>query len=470
MLSIFIAILKDLKKTAIIVSIFLILFFSYGHISEITMRYLLIDILLVHIILMFAFTSLFVFASNFILKKNVNLDKVTIVLNVIATSLILITLFDISVYKLELQFELRNFKKTIASSVNPTALKESDEFPDIYYIILDRYASSRSLREFYDFDNSNFIDYLSAKGFYVASQSRANYLESFHSLSSSLNMEYINYLKEEIGEESTNWAPIHDLLNDFKVRRFLKEKGYKFKFLGPGHWQKIMYDDFCSNSKNNFSFEFLMTLYSTTMLYPIGAVFDFDKRMMKYKEIQNQFNEIARIAHMNERTFVLAHMLLPHWPYVFDRSGNFITRWKERKKGLKQGYLDQLIFTNNKIKTLIDKLLSSSEIPPVIIVQADEGPYPQKYSVMYKDEEQYNWENASIEDFRKKFRILNAYYLPGVEKSALYPSITPVNSFRIIFNHCFDTNFELLPDESYAFENFRYPYKFFNVSDKVKYN
>ncbi len=67
-------------------------------------------------------------------------------------------------------------------------------------------------------------------------------------------------------------------------------------------------------------------------------------------------------------------------------------------------------------------------------------------------------------------RILNAYYLPGVDKDILYPSITPVNSFRLIFNLYFDTNFELLPDENYAFVDGRHIYKFFNVTDKVGYD
>ena len=45
---------------------------------------------------------------------------------------------------------------------------------------------------------SKFINYLTNKGFYVASQSRSNYLKTAYSLSSSLNMRYINYLSEKV--------------------------------------------------------------------------------------------------------------------------------------------------------------------------------------------------------------------------------------------------------------------------------
>jgi hypothetical protein len=43
--------------------------------------------------------------------------------------------------------------------------------------------------------------------------------------------------------------------------------------------------------------------------------------------------------------------------------------------------------------------------------------------------------------------ILNAYFLPSsCETDGLYRFITPVNSFRVIFNNCFGVDLELLKD------------------------
>jgi hypothetical protein len=50
------------------------------------------------------------------------------------------------------------------------------------------------------------------------------------------------------------------------------------------------------------------------------------------------------------------------------------------------------------------------------------------------------WERTSI---------LNAYYLPNGGSQDLYPTISPVNSFRIVLNTYFGTNLELLPSETY---------------------
>jgi hypothetical protein len=47
--------------------------------------------------------------------------------------------------------------------------------PDIYYIIVDGYARADVLREYYEFDNSEFLNGLEKRGFTVNDSSRANY-------------------------------------------------------------------------------------------------------------------------------------------------------------------------------------------------------------------------------------------------------------------------------------------------------
>jgi hypothetical protein len=68
----------------------------------------------------------------------------------------------------------------------------------------------------------------------------------------------------------------------------------------------------------------------------------------------------------------------------------------------------------------------------------------------------------------EKMTIFNAYYLPQGGSELLYDSITPVNSFRVIFSHYFNAGYTLLSDEVY-FSPYHQPYKFINVTDKVKW-
>ncbi|HOE02018.1 MAG TPA: hypothetical protein PKK24_02530, partial [Anaerolineaceae bacterium] len=88
------------------------------------------------------------------------------------------------------------------------------------------------------------------------------------------------------------------------------------------------------------------------------------------------------------------------------------------------------MYLHKRIIGVVDEILAQSEQPPVIIIQGDHG-IPRLKS-----------ENA-------KFQILNAYFLPGVTDHGLYPTISPVNSFRIVFNNYFNSDYELLPDKSY---------------------
>jgi hypothetical protein len=83
---------------------------------------------------------------------------------------------------------------------------------------------------------------------------------------------------------------------------------------------------------------------------------------------------------------------------------------------------------------------------PVIIVQADEGPYPPAL----EDQTRHDWTTATLEEREIKFGILNAWYVPDGRDIGLYPEISPVNTFRLLFNAYFDTDLPILPDESFT--------------------
>jgi hypothetical protein len=464
-------ILGNYKKAGIVVSIFLVLFFFYGHVFNVTPAWLKgsfgIDR---HTYLVLLWYMVFICGAYFIKKTRRDLHNFTNILNVVATFLVVISLINIGAYELKTK-PWRSIKRTKNIKINTIDSRRADTLPDIYYIILDRYASTSTLKEFYDFDNSKFIDYLFNRGFYVA-QSRSNYLKTAHSLASSFNMEYINYLSDKMGEESGNWKPLVEMLQDYKVWRFLKSRGYKFIHFGSW-WEATRRNKYADMNFNLFSLpEFSMSLYKTTVLYPFIAKLGIsdkrllqwigDERLVQYKRVLYKFKKLAEISNIKEPTFVFAHMLTPHAPFVFDRDGNFLTEEEDRKRSRIQNYVNQLIFVNKKIEILIDKLLSNSQVPPIIILQADEGPYPPGRST--------DWEQMSKAELRQKMKILNAYYLPNADKDVLYPSITPVNSFRLIFNLYFGTDFELLPDESYVHPDDHHPYKFFNVTDKLRQN
>jgi len=460
-------IFKNKKKAGLVTSFFIVLLFLYGHIYHyiegFTLRGFEIGR---HRHLLFVWAILFTSSFYFSMKTRKNLLKFTNLLNTIAFLLVLISLINIAAFMLKPKTSdiWQDMIKMEDRQTNTKELKKVETLPDIYYIVLDRYASASTLKEFYDFDNSKFIAYLSNKGFYVATESSCNYPKTDHSLASSLNMEYINYLSKSIKEKSKDRTLLYAIIQDNKVCRFLKSKGYKYIHFGSRVYPTNQ-NKYADINYNLYPLsEFPMRLYQTTMFYPICIKLGIPGiRLLQWKRILYKFEKLSEVPNIKGPAFIFAHMLIPHDPYIFDRNGNFLEGGESyNKKSRKTKYVDQLIFTNRKLKMLIDKLLSSSEIPPIIIVQSDEGPFPQRSIT-----DGLGFSQLTRAELREKMRILNAYYLPNVDKGVLYPSITPVNTFRLIFNHYFDTNYELLPDENFIFPNLSI-YTFFKVTDKIK--
>jgi hypothetical protein len=209
-------------------------------------------------------------------------------------------------------------------------------------------------------------------------------------------------------------------------------------------------------------------LYSTTILNPIFHKLGiYDPYKEQWKRVLYKFDRIAEIPKINEPTFVFAHMLIPHAPYVFNKNGKYLTEEEANRRSETENYIGQIIYLNKKLIVIIEKLLSESSMPPIIILQSDEGPYPKKQTIQPKD---FKLSKVSDKNLREKMRILNAYHLPGANRMLLYKNITPVNSFRIVFNLYFNTNMKLLPDESFIIDETETMLKFLNVTDKIKYH
>jgi hypothetical protein len=452
MLIMFRFVYRDLKKAGILVSTFMILFFSYGHIHDVVLAHGIIkSVMARNMLLLVAWSMILLLIGYTLLRTSKDLVNFTKLFNIMGIVLVVISLFNITMKMIKSSPQMDVARLDIEGlkidNVEPNA-GAKDRLPDIYYIVFDRYGNEGVLKNYYSFDNSEFVSYLTSKGFYVASQSTSNYINTSLSLASSLNMQYINDIMENMKKKSNESRLLFALIQDHAVFRFLKSKGYKY--LHFGSWFQPTRKNKYADENYNVSLlpEFSMVLYRTTMIYPIGAKLRIlDKRSECWKRIMYKFDKLAEIPNMKEPTFVFAHMIIPHYPYVFNADGTFLERHIEETRSRKRKYVDQVKFVNKKIRKLVDQLLSKSEIPPIIIIQADEGPYPDRYEANLSC---FNWAKATNDELKEKMGILNALYLPDVDKRLLHPSMTQLNTFRIVFNCYFKTKMKLLPDENWV--------------------
>jgi hypothetical protein len=164
--------------------------------------------------------------------------------------------------------------------------------------------------------------------------------------------------------------------------------------------------------------------------------------------------------------------MAPHPPYLFGENGESVPGAKLKMGGRawrqKKDYLKQLTFVNKEVEKIVSEILIKSKVPPIIILQADHGPASTFSEDMFW--QGTGWSETPTENMLKeRMGIFNAYYLPSGGNDLLYESITPVNTFRLVFDFYFNTNCGLLADQSY-YSTYDRPYEFINVTDKVKYH
>jgi hypothetical protein len=124
--------------------------------------------------------------------------------------------------------------------------------------------------------------------------------------------------------------------------------------------------------------------------------------------------------------FVFAHIVSPHPPFIFSPDGEFVVT-----DATDPGYPNQIQYLNKRLVPMVQNIIKQSATPPIIILQADHG-----------------W------DHEVRMANFMALYFPGGGISNLYPTLTPINIFRLVFNTYFGQNFPLLADDSYYSDDY----------------
>jgi len=458
---------RNIQRGALFASIVLILFFSYGHVYNLLERS--VPVLANHIILTILWVELLGFGLLACIKVK-NVERINYILSFISLFLLLQPIVAIASFLAKSgSSQMVKSSSLINDAVVNT--RNMQDLPDIYYIILDGHGRSDVVQEMFGYDNSSFIQGLKQRGFYVADQSHSNYIQTMLSISSSLNLNYLNL--DGINPESSDRTPLKSLIDNSEVRQFLDAQGYQIVSLSTGFDTTIADSDIrisCKAKKNFNNFEELLL---TTSL--VDALDENIKEQLFVDPFNcddwrtcnlNIFENLRKIPASPGPKFVFAHILVPHPPFIFDENGNPTERGECRvndgsyfvgsREDYLIGYPQQLAYTDKMISDVIDAILEKSATPPVIIIQGDHGSGIRLW-----------WDAAEKTCMRERTSILNAYYIPGENHDQLYETITPVNSFRVVINEVFNLNMPLLEDKVY-FSGWYTPYQLIDVTNIVE--
>jgi hypothetical protein len=455
--------LKDWDRAALLTSFVFLLFFSYGHLVNrlsssrfgpflegvpwlVAMAYLIIFLIVVYLIV-------------FRMKS---VGELTFGLNIMGLVLLIVPLYSI----ISFRYINRNPSQVdfIPATEEPApVITKTQGLPDIYYIIPDGYAREDVLNNLYDLDNADFLTFLESSGFYVATDSHANYDQTALSVSSTLNLDYLDGYARELGVDSQNRDVLYNAIDHSRLRQLLEEAGYTFVDVNSGNPITQIKDAtyYLTPSRSLVINYFEREILANSV---IGRVVENDLVDQYRARLVNEFELGAGLGWIASPKFVFIHIVAPHPPFVFAASGDPVippelvmrdgSRYPGSREDYLQGYREQLLFVNRQLETMISSILAQSTTTPVIILQGDHGPGA------YLD-----WSSAENSCIIERTAILNAYLIPGVDPSELYAEITPVNTFRLVLNTVLGTDYRMLPDRTYM-PTWDLPFDFIDVTQK----
>ena len=407
---------KVWSKVGLVVSLIIGLVFSYGYVYLQIGGFAIGDFTIGrHMFLIIPYIVIFFGGCYYIFKTKNKFENVTKILNVVAITLILVAVINIGTYAIEnngLGVIVLENDDTIQGIDSGLSIQENEmisfvgdleHYPDVYFLILDGYGGKSSLSNDLNFDNSEFIQKLEEKGFIVIPNSYSNYPQSFLSVTSTMNMKYLNYLEDTLGEESKDQLTAMKMMNNFLAMKIFKSNGYKtVSFQTTGF--EINADYQACESKDTFEGNKLLTEVTKINIfqYVLGWI-ELENTREKQECYFSELSEIHK--KFDEPIFIFAHVQLPHPPNVFGPNGErvmpriYYNEWGTEED--KRRYLDTLQYTNLRIEEFVDKVLKETDHQPIIIIESDHG-----------TDFDFDWNEPTNEMLKQRFSNLNAYYFP----------------------------------------------------------
>ena len=434
-------ILKNSIKSSLISSLAIILFFTYVPIYDLIFDSENIDsssqVILLSSLIIFLFLVIYA-----LIKSKKNYENVLKISFAISLTLILFNIMEIGYYS--------NSDKLFVDNSVETFSVNSETLRDVYYITLDAHASTPALKKYFNYDNSHFNNFLKEREFFIPEISFSNYLATKLSMPSILNMDYI-YLESTSEKEQD--LILRQMMIDNAVVKNFKNIGYEIVSFDNEYNYEPSSEPHNVCDGNLRSLRLLTFVISTTpyVVFKNMLISTLDKTTVDdgagnvsfQPMIENRKCVLDALSNVSDDfshpMFVHAHLMLPHGPYFFDSIGNIVNARNLSDEEIPSAYLSQLQYTDLRIMNSIDQLLEI-EPKPIIIIQSDHG---FRFPIGVNDTNLYHG-----------YSNFAAYYFPDKELNENeFSKMTPVNTFRILFNTYFGTNYDILEHKAFQRDN-----------------
>jgi hypothetical protein len=449
------ALTRNINKTLQLLTLMGVVFLFYGVIKDFFQLTLHAYFISRYVVLLpLVLISTIILTRRIIKKKDYRKS------NLFQNALLLIFIFIDGVMLLfsDNSFFLRRNLLTKNAYTKLDRLPNPSSRPDVYYLLFDSYPGTFFLRDYMDYDNSSFNTALKEEGFHVLEDPKSNYNRTAFSMAATLNFEYLRNIRSFSPISSRDYNHARLTIEESLVPKIFKHYNYAFynlsvfdidgtpsirreNFLTMPEQNVLLYNTLIERLKNDLLWNLV------TGKYAIGAVQKMAERkadeLASELEEKKDFNNtiidsILKIPLQKTGLpkFVYAHFYLPHPPFFYDENGKsndlkyVVTDESLRNKSL---FLSYLKYTNKIILEITGKIIQAGGNKALIVLQSDHG---------FRD---FEGGPGKPELFFKNY---SAFYFPDKNYSALYDTMSNINTFPVLFNKYFNTKIALQKDTS----------------------
>ena len=446
------AITKNVNKSLQLTSLFGFVYLFYGAIKDFLQFTVQASFLSKYSVLLPALAVVTIILTRAILKKK-DFRKPNLFQNLLLIIFIIIDSIPLIV------FDSSYFSRQNLLTKNPhfdlDKLTSSRRKPDVYFLVFDSYPGTLFLKDYMQYDNLLFDETLEEKGFRVLRNPRSNYNWTAFSISSTLNFEYLQKMKNFCAAGSMDYNHAILTTKESTVPKIFKENGYtiynlsifdigripavaKENFLTLPEENILLYNSLWERLMNDLSWNFIKGKYAIPFMKEINK--KRKEKLAAERKEKRDFNNIVIDSLLkiplqsSGPKFVYAHLYLPHPPFFYNESGSenevrtVLTEKYQKNKSL---FLSYLKYTNKVALKIVDQIMQVSGDSSLIILQSDHG---------FRD---FEGGPSHPETFFKNF---SAFYFPDKNYSTLYDTMSNINTFPVIFNKYFGTNIPLQQD------------------------
>jgi len=338
-------------------------------------------------------------------------------LNLYYFAKILIIIFYLtSLFKIVSHISISPKKNIIPIEFVNLKYNELTELPDIYYFILDEFASTKTINAFFEYNNNSFERELKTIGFDIFPNSYTDFSSTWPNLASILNMKKIN--------PSTPPNELFQMILDNSVVNKLKNYGYKYiyisdQLINKGTFKNPFSDESLYEYQRNNKFNKNILNKFTSMYIKTSIL----KPFMSSKNInilrENELSKHNMLININKTEgkpiFVFLHSMITHVPFLFDEYGNNLDYSNQQNWNDKSIYLGNYKFSQSIILKDINSILSKNK-NSIIIIQSDHGPRNEIYDNHWK-------------------YIFNAMYIPTITSGQeIENEFINISTFNYLFS------------------------------------